>query len=321
MIKVRRLPVFVSTLVAVSALSLQALPPALAHGMPEMLTEKQFTIEVSRNGFRVLDGPIHQMKGETHLAINQGDQVTITFIYADTDYEKNNPHRIAIGRMRVDSGILDAENPRRTVNFIARRDGEALFRCVKLCEGHKRLQDGRLMVQAVAGAVAAEPTTLAVDIPREMVRGRETALAAVLTDAAGNPVQDASISFLVKSDFFVQDWMEVGEATTDSSGVAVTRYTPAQTDDFQLQASFPGDSAYQASEVSFNIRLVGAPRLYEPDVGLDVPKLGPKGVAFGGAPGFRVPPVAGIALSVLVLGIWSIYLFVVSQVYRISRES
>ncbi len=321
MIKVRSLLVFVSTLGAVLALSLQALPPALAHGMLEAPTEKQFTIEVSRNGFRVLDGPIHQMKGETHLAINQGDRVTITFIYADADYEKNNPHRIAISRMRVDSGILDAENPRRTISFIARRDGEALFRCVKLCEGHKRLQDGRLMVQALAGAVAAEPTTLTVDIPREMVRGRQTALAAVLTDAAGNPVQDVPISFLVKSDFFVQDWMEVGEATTDSSGVAVTRYTPAQTDDLQLKVSFPGDSAYQASEVTFNIRLLGAPRLYKPDVGLDIPRLGPKGGTFGGAPGFRVPPVAGLALSVLVLVIWSTYLYVVSQVYRISRES
>ncbi|MBI2867444.1 MAG: hypothetical protein HYX97_03805 [Chloroflexi bacterium] len=302
------------------ALTLQRQMPVMSTEASVSAGEKRFTVEVSRNGFKVVEGPVHQMKGETHLAINQGDQVTITFVYADTDYGKNNPHRIAISRIAVDAGIVDADDPQRTVTFTARREGEALFQCVKLCEGHKRLQSGRLMVQPLAGAITAQPTRLAVDFPGEFVRGKETALAAILTDVAGSPISDEPVRFLASADFFVQEWMEVGAAMTDSSGVAVVKYRPAQRGDVQIMASFSGDSAYQASEMTSNAQLLGASRIYEVEGGLSLPQLGPKGTSFGGAPGFRVPPVAALALSVLILVIWGTYLFVVTQVYRISRE-
>lgn len=290
--------------------------PTLAQGTP---AEKRFTIEVSRNGFRLVDGPTHMMRGQTHLAINQGDQVTVTFLYADTDYRQNNPHRIAISRLRVDAGLLDADNPRRTVTFVARREGEALFRCVKICEGHKRLQDGRLMVMPMAGAVTPQPTGLAVDIPVAAAQGREIALAALLTDASGAPVQGEPLRFLVPTDLFVTGWVEAGEVITDSSGVAVVHYRPGRTGDLRVRVSFDGDSAYLPSEVTSTLRITGGVPLYVPEAGLSVPQLGPA-VAFGGAPGFRVPTVAALSLTVLVLAIWGTYLLVLRLVYRISRE-
>ncbi|MBI3954205.1 MAG: Ig-like domain repeat protein [Chloroflexi bacterium] len=291
-----------------------------AEGIPAVAAEKSFTIEVSRNGFTVVEGPVHQMKGETHLSINQGDQVTMTLVYADTDYGKNNPHRIALSKFGLDSGLLDADNPRRTITFVARRDGDSFFRCVKVCEGHKRLQAGKLMVQAVAGAVAAQPTRLALDVPRDVERGEPAALAAVLTDATGRPVQGEPVRFLAKTNFFLEGWMVLGEVTTDSSGVAVLTFRPAQSGDVNLMVAFPGDSAYRASEASAAITEVGVSRLYRTEGGIQLPGTGVQGTRFGAAPGFRIPPFAAIALTFIILAIWSTYFFVVSQVYRISQE-
>ena len=103
--------------------------------------EGKFRVEVSRNGF-------DNTQGEFRLEVEEGQEVTITFVYGDGDFPQNNPHIIAIPDYGIDTGVLDENNLEVTLRFTASKDGEVSFICTEIsCVGHPNLQGGIIVIQ------------------------------------------------------------------------------------------------------------------------------------------------------------------------------
>ena len=100
-----------------------------------------FRVEVSRRGF-------NNTPGEFRLEVEQGQEVEITFVYADLDFSQNNPHVIAIPAFGITTRILDENNPEDTVRFTASTTGEIVFKCIETaCVGHTNLKGGIIVIQ------------------------------------------------------------------------------------------------------------------------------------------------------------------------------
>ena len=105
--------------------------------------EVKFRVEVSRFGF-------DKNPGEFRLDVEAGQEVEITFVYGDGDFDENNPHIIAIPDYGLETGVLDRENPEVTVSFTAGSAGEVVaFTCIRTaCVGHApNLQGGTIVIQ------------------------------------------------------------------------------------------------------------------------------------------------------------------------------
>ena len=103
-----------------------------------MPQQKTFIIMVSRNGFNSTD--------QFNITVNQGDQVTITFVYDDGDLQTDNPHRMTIDGFDIHTGVINKANPSVTVKFLADQSGSFNFYCVIYCVGMDKLQSGNLIV-------------------------------------------------------------------------------------------------------------------------------------------------------------------------------
>lgn len=103
--------------------------------------EEGIRIEVSRQGF-------NGTPGEFRLAVEEGQEVEITFVYGDNDFPENNPHIIAIPDYGINTSVLDENNPEVTVRFTAKEIGEVAFLCTKVdCVGHTNLLGGILVIE------------------------------------------------------------------------------------------------------------------------------------------------------------------------------
>ncbi len=127
--------VLVGILVVVSSCT-QSQPPQT----PSNQEKGTFQIEVSRHGFN--DTP-----GEFRLAVEEGQEVEITFVYGDEDLSQNNPHIITIPAYGITTATLDKENPEDTVSFTASKSGEVSFMCTLYCVGHTNLRKGSIVIQ------------------------------------------------------------------------------------------------------------------------------------------------------------------------------
>ncbi len=108
---------------------------------PPPQKEGAIRVEVSRNGF-------NNTPGEFRLEVEDGREVEITFVYGDSDFPQNNPHIIAIPDYGITTGVLDENNPEKTVRFTASTAGEVTFMCSKVdCVGHTNLLGGILAIE------------------------------------------------------------------------------------------------------------------------------------------------------------------------------
>ena len=182
-------------------------------------------------------------------------------------------------------------------------------------------------VQAAPAPPAPKPPVLSLKSP-EIKAGQGTAaLTASLKDGAGKPVSGASVTFYVDTGFFlgtgdipiettrgpltaeygaqdgkVNGLMEIGAARTNAEGIATLKYTPALGGDLKVVAKYGSDGQVLA-ENTVVWPSVEQSANYEPEIGILAPFLRPK-----------------IILGVILGTIWWLFLFVLYQVYAISRE-
>ncbi|MBI4267712.1 MAG: c-type cytochrome [Chloroflexi bacterium] len=184
-----------------------------------------------------------------------------------------------------------------------------------------------------ATATSTSPSTTSVNgnltlaAPTQAVAGQPMTLSATLKDEQGKPLDSVVVEFLVQADFFTQGLMKVGEAVTDSNGVATYEFSPRETGETEVVASYGNiktTSTVVLSETTHSF--------YEPEAGLSLPApgndvlIGPKSATELGAEGnapmtaFRLP--GGILSWLLIpaltiMFIWFTYFRVIYQVFRI----
>ncbi|MBI4285132.1 MAG: c-type cytochrome [Chloroflexi bacterium] len=182
-------------------------------------------------------------------------------------------------------------------------------------------------VTPVPAPPSEEGATLWVGTPREAEVNKAVKLLATLQDKQGKPIKGVAIEFFWKVDFFGDRLLAIGEAETDSQGIATLEFTPREAGRLDVVAR------YKAIEtvVPLNMKAPEEP-LYETEVGIKLPApgkevfIGPESAhrlrAGDLAPmtALRLPGGIGswlwLFIGVIML-IWSTYFRVVFQVFRI----
>lgn len=191
---------------------------------------------------------------------------------------------------------------------------------------------------AAAGgeAVAAGPQDpggrLTLALPEEAAAGEPFAVEGRLLSSKSSPLANATVAFFISADFFMEGWVEIGEAVTDSGGNYSAELTTRLSGDREIAVRYG-----QVEAVAPLSLAVPEYAFYVPEAGLNLPApgeevfIGPKSAIvpsdIGEAPttGFRLP--GGILSWVLLLvGIvalsWGTYMRVMYHVFRIpSKDS
>lgn len=192
---------------------------------------------------------------------------------------------------------------------------------------------------ASLGAPQPEPEpdevlVLQLDAPGRTAAGEAVEFSARLLDDQGAPVAGATVEFFLKLDFFVNGMAQIGEAETDEQGVARVSYGPRQSGDIAVLARHrAGGGAVFEAAGTIEVTDESGP-FYLPSAGLhaDLPLPGlvfPAGVIdapdpLGTAPRtvLRIPSgmplLAFAAYLSAVLLVWSFYIRVMYNVWRIS---
>lgn len=174
--------------------------------------------------------------------------------------------------------------------------------------------------------------------PEQARSGQPLILTAILHDKQGNPIKNDTVKFFIKVDFFTSGLMEIGEAVTNSQGIALLEYTPRLTGDIEMVAHHgilytPHGESHEAT-ATITIAEAGEP-FYHPEVGIQLPAPGQE-VFLGPASAFELEmgtaPMTALRLPggilswlllvvVTVMVIWFTYFRVIYQVFRIPIRS
>ena len=96
-----------------------------------------------------------------------------------------------------------------------------------------------------------EGGAIKLDAPREAQAGEPITLSAFLMDANFDPLPDATVTFYVLVDFFIEEWAEISQAVTDDSGeAAVTVTLHVSGDRMQVAARYSGVESIQTIDVA-----------------------------------------------------------------------
>ncbi len=240
-----RRAIIASLLMMLAALALA--PAAHAQGPAPL----KLRVEVTDGGF----------KPDT-IEAQQGQMVELTFVWAQTAHP-NDEHIMVVDGYHLESDKIDSTHRETTVKFIADKAGTFAFRCDLDCEAHDFLQAGHLKVTAggSGGTAALTPTTLSVSPSSWVTPGDPIVLMVVLRDNQGAPVSKAPVEFSLDAEFGgVKGAMNIGEAKTDSNGVAFLAYQPTVREVQQnITAQFDGMGTYGESKQSVQLRLIATP--------------------------------------------------------------
>lgn len=258
-----------------------------------------FRIEVSEDGFENADGKLP-------IVVEQGQEIEIIFVYADiTSF--NNKHIIQISGYNIETEVLGKDNPEVSVKFIANKTGEFSFKCILDCVGHKNIQTGVLVVQPAGGdgSQTAIKVTIALDAPDQSETGQPLTLTALVKDELNEPVAGVLIKFLIESNFFVNNMMDIGEVVTDEQGIVKIEYTPNQPGALHAVALYETGSGLEPVEVEKIIDIKDNGKfVYQSKVGIQFPNS----LLFW-----------MLAVFIVLAGVWSTFLYVLFQVNGISR--
>jgi mono/diheme cytochrome c family protein len=175
-------------------------------------------------------------------------------------------------------------------------------------------QGGALMMEDPPPAKAGEPFTIT----------------AFLMDSKFDPYAGATVKFYLKTEFFMEGWMEIGEAVTDDDGNAIADLTTRLSGDMEIAARY-------GQVESIKMISVAEPdgRFYEPEAGIHLPTVGeevflgpdsatvPSTIGEPPATGFRLPGgvLSWVLLLVAAVGLsWGTYIRVLFQVFRVSTN-
>ncbi len=299
-------------------IGLASVPSSATSSMPDgkLLVENtltppaqwNFTIYVGITGFN------STYKDGITLSVNQGDQVTIWFIYNDTGI--NNPHDIQIQGYGLSTGTIDQSNPVKSLSFTANIPGPTSFVCIDVdCEGHANLQAGVLDVKPSTGAEWIK-TTLHLS-GQVQARSRPVILLiAHMIDVNGSVVPGVLLHFYRNSTW---GFAEIGVGVTNSSGLTALAYFPPADGYIVFQVIFMGSGAYLPSNSDSQTVHYASPGGSQPGF----PYVWGQNPLFDlrivGVPGLTGLFWVGVAF-VVVSSVWATYLFVFRQVVGIWKD-
>ncbi len=135
-----------------------------------------------------------------------------------------------------------------------------------------------LIAFGVGSAVSAHasPFTVSIAGATNAVVGQPGEISATLVSPdSGKPMSGVNVTFLAHAAFGKMDgFVEVGQATTNSQGVATVSYVPREPGDQAIKVSYVPVPGAKAEEASGTISVAGAPvQLYTPTAGIQVPGL------------------------------------------------
>lgn len=185
--------------------------------------------------------------------------------------------------------------------------------------------------RSVRAQNALEATQIQVGAPAQAYLAAPLTVQAVLADSQGRPISKAVVYFLAPAAFLGESGdVVLAQAVTNADGQAVAQIVDDFSGDMTLRAEFRGDAKYAASNVTVQISTAGVGQVYSEHIGVDLP-------------GFNVPPVSspmaalgssplslarfvqslwpamnGWPVAAILLLVWSIYLFAVTFVFRMS---
>ncbi len=270
--------------------------------------QRNFTIYVGITGFN------STYQNGLMLTVNQGDLVSITFLYNDTG--PNNPHNILIQAYGLTTGTLDQTTRTRVLSFTANIAGPTAFVCIDSnCAGHANLQAGLLDVKPFAGSPWIK-TTLHLNGEVETHSLPKISLTAHMIDVNGSVISGALVRFYRNSTW---GFAEIGAVATNNSGLASLTYAPPGAADIMFKAIFAGSGAYLPSDSAPLTIYYSSPR--DPWNGFPFvwgqnPLVDLRIVGVSALTGlFWIGVVFAVVSSV-----WATYLFVFRQVVGIWRE-
>ena len=267
---------------------------------------KVFTVLVSSQGFNGSSNTLN-------VAVSQGDQVEITFVYSDPGVDT--AHEIAIEGYNVHTAVISNSNPTSKMQFVAGQAGTFLIHCTIPCVGMENLQNAWLVVKQSAGLGIGTSVTL----QNPALNGPLLNLVARVTDKAGNPITGLIVNFYVSTDFGM---MQIGSNATDTNGVARFTYPLASIRNMTVEAYFPGSGIYQTGNAT------AALTPSNPGTGFSLfggetnnPPRG-EGAFFDtrliGVPD-QIAAVLATIVLIVILCVWSTFAYVVSLVLKIRR--
>ncbi len=157
---------------------------------------------------------------------------------------------------------------------------------------------------------------------------------AVLADSAGKAIPNATIYFISPASFLSGSGdMVVARVITNKNGQAVAQYSSHDPGTITLRAEFRGDDRYAPAAAETPIIIAGEQQVYVEHVGIHIPGLNeapPAPVAaslsrplVGVTPDVQAlwPSLSGWPVALVLLMVWSLYLFVVVLIFRIAAAA
>lgn len=172
---------------------------------------------------------------------------------------------------------------------------------------------------------------ISLTIPAEARAGEPFAVSLILLDSGFDPFDNATVKFFARTNFFMDGWVELGEAVTDADGKATAQLSTRLSGDLEIAARY----GVVESIKRITVAEPNGP-FYQAEAGIHLPApgpeifIGPKSAVLpsetGEAPtsGFRLPGgiLSWVLLLVAAVGLaWGTYLKVMYQVFRIPANS
>lgn len=187
-----------------------------------------------------------------------------------------------------------------------------------------------LLLGGQAGADDHAVTQLTAAVPAQATLGQSIEARARLTDATGKPIAKAVVAFSTQRTFLgTTDLSVLAEATTDTNGDAAVTVELRVAGTFEIKAVYLGDERHAPATAASPITVSGDAQLYVQTAGVRVPGLNEppqSGAVVLGEPNGLLrfidglwPALSGWPIALVLLTIWSLYVFVAYLVTRIAR--
>ncbi len=157
--------------------------------------------------------------------------------------------------------------------------------------------------------VAALPNvTISVAALREATAGQPVSVTATVQDRQGRPLPKTAVRFATTSRFLLDSrasdlLMELGAAETDGQGIASVSFSPAEPGPIQVVAYIGPSWDKRRGEGWTPLEIAAAEgALYTPSAGISFPPIGP------------------VALGLLIVAIFGVYLVVIRQAWGIGAQ-
>ncbi|MCJ7471886.1 MAG: hypothetical protein MUP02_03655 [Actinobacteria bacterium] len=150
--------------------------------------------------------------------------------------------------------------------------------------------------------------TIVIEVPEHVITGQTLTLVAQVRENEYNePVKDAKVIFFIKTSFFINGLVEIGEAITDEEGFASIDYVPNQPGDLQVVASYKSDSNSKPV-VAENLVIVSGETepFYQTVIGIEFPN------SF---------IVWIITIVIIICAVWGTFLYIIYRVMVVHISS